>query len=117
MAVLELDAEHLHLKLSRLERLAGLHGDIDVPRSSVRGVEAIADPWPDLRGIRAPGTGIPSVLMIGTTRWRGQRDFCVVRGHGPAVIVALGDFKFSRLIISTPEAYTVAENLRSTLGC
>jgi hypothetical protein len=37
-----------------------MHGDIRVPLSAVTSVRAVDDPWPELRGIRAPGTGLPT---------------------------------------------------------
>jgi len=36
------------LALSRLERLEGFHRDLRTPLSSVTGVRAVTDPWPEL---------------------------------------------------------------------
>jgi len=105
----------LRLRMSRLERLAGLHKDIEVPLSEVAGVHAEDDAWAALRDLRAPGTGIPGVLMVGTTRSKGTRDFCVVRGRGPAVVVELASGGFARLVISDADAAATAERLSQAL--
>ena len=115
MAHLELDATMLRLRLSRLERLAGLHKDIEVPVAEVARVRAVDDAWSELRGIRAPGTGIPRVLMIGTTRSKGVKDFCVARGRGPAVVVELSSGEFSRLVVSDPDAAATVDRLGRAL--
>ena len=58
-----------------------------VPLSSVRGARSVDDMWQELRGMRAPGTGVPGTLAVGT--WRGGfgKDFAVVHGHGPGLVV------------------------------
>jgi len=115
MAHLEIDASTLRLRMSRLERLAGLHRDIEVPVSEVAGVHAEDDAWAALRGFRAPGTGIPGVLMVGTTRSKGLKDFCVVRGRGPAVVVELSSGEFARLVVSDAHASTTAGLIDASL--
>ena len=98
--------------MSRLERLGALHVDIEVPRSSMTAVEVVPDGIKALRGMRAPGTGIPGYLMLGTTRGSFGRDFCAVKGHGPALVVSLRDQAFSRLLVSTSDATALAQQLR-----
>ena len=43
----------------------------------------------ELRGLRAPGTGIPGVIALGTWRSKGAKDFAAVYRGGPAVVVEL----------------------------
>ena len=116
MAHLSIDGGMLRLSLSRLERLAGLHRDVEVPLTEVVEVHAVDDAWSALRGIRAPGTGIPRVLMIGTTRSKGLKDFSVVRGRGPAVVVTLSVGEFSRLVVSDPAADRTAAHLAAAIA-
>ena len=69
MATLITDGGDLVLALSAWERLGGLHGDIRVPLGSVEEVAVTDRPFGELRGMRAPGTGWPGRIALGT--WRG----------------------------------------------
>ncbi len=100
MAELVWGNETLALHMSAREKFFSLHGDIVVPRAHVENVEEVPDLWVHLRGMRAPGTGFPGVIMLGTTRFRGGKDFCAVYGHRPGVIVDLRDEPFQRLLIT-----------------
>ena len=62
MADLVVDAGSLVLSLTRVERLEGFRGDLRAPLDDVAAVRAVEDPWPELRGLRAPGTGVPGVM-------------------------------------------------------
>ena len=79
------------LALTRTERIEGFHGDITAPVSSVTAIRASDDLWSELRGLRAPGTGIPGVICVCTLRGSFGRDFAVVHGKGPGVVVEHGD--------------------------
>jgi hypothetical protein len=68
MATLTADGDHLVVLLSALENIAALRVNISVPLASVRVVRVSNTPWSELRGIRAPGTGLPAVLSLGTRR-------------------------------------------------
>ncbi len=112
MATLTSDGDHLVLKLGPLEKLAALHGDVRVPLEQVRAIRKV-DPWRSLRGLRAPGTGIPYVLAYGTFRSRKGKDFAAVKGRGAAVLVELECRKpFKRLLVSAADAGRIATKLR-----
>jgi hypothetical protein len=89
VAELQIDNAELVLHLRALEKAEGAHGDIRVPLSSVTAVRSVDDPWQELRGIRAPGTGLPNVIAVGTRRGKFGKDFAAVHGKGPAVVVEL----------------------------
>ena len=115
MARLSVDGDELLLDLTGFEKLEGFHGDIRVPVSCVREIRATDDPWSELRGIRAPGTGIPGVVAVGTRRG-GHKDFAAVHGKGPAVVVELEGADFERLVVTEDDAATAADELRRRLG-
>lgn len=100
MAELVWAPDSLALRMSDLEKFFSLHGNITVPRAHVCNVEEVPDLWVHLRGMRAPGTGFPGVIMLGTTRFRGGKDFCAVYGHRPGVIVHLQGEPFQRLLVT-----------------
>ena len=115
MARLELEGDDLVLRLGRWEKLGALHGDVRVPRRSVRAVAASDKPWRVLRGLRAPGTGCPGVIMLGTTRGRKYKDFNAVYRTRPVVVVDLEGQAFARLVVTSDEAPALADRLRGLL--
>jgi hypothetical protein len=97
------EGEVVRVKLSRIERLAALHGDVAFPLDLVSRAEGVPEGLAAVRGLRAPGLGIPGVVMLGTTRHAGGKDFCAVRGRGPAILIELDGHPFARILVSTPE--------------
>jgi hypothetical protein len=79
MASVDLEREEVVVRLTPLERRGAVHGDVRVPRSAVRQVYVTSDPCSELRGLRAPGTGFPGGIALGTWRRRGaNKDFVAV---------------------------------------
>jgi hypothetical protein len=116
MAKLVLDDSKISVVMSRLERLGAFHRDVVVARPAIVAVAATAQPWSVLAGVRAPGTGLPRVIMLGTMRHHGEKTFCAIYGTGPAVVVTTTDPAFQRLIVSCADAAAVATTLREDLG-
>jgi hypothetical protein len=116
MAELQIEGTDLVLHLSGVEKAEGLHGDLRVPLGSVTGARAVDDLWEELRGMRAPGTGVPGTLAVGT--WRGSfgKDFAVVHGHGPGIVVDLAGAANSRLLVSAADAAALALRIDSMAG-
>jgi hypothetical protein len=112
MASLIVDRDDLVVKMSSLEEFEALHSDVRVSLTAVRAVRVVDDAWPELRGIRAPGTGIPVVIAVGTRRGSFGKDFAVVHGNQPAVVVELESAPYSRLILTTPDAENVAAQIQ-----
>jgi hypothetical protein len=116
MAELGVDGGELVLHLSTLEKAEGMHGDIRVPLASVTSVRAVDNPWPELRGIRAPGTGVPRVIAVGTRRGSFGKDFVAVPGTKSAVVVELTGTGFSRLVATIEDAAGVAAAIDAARG-
>jgi hypothetical protein len=113
MARLDYGDDTLWLHLTVLERFgACVTHDLAVPLAAVRLVRVVDDPWPELRGIRAPGTTVRGVIALGTRRHSLGRDFVIVHGKGPAVVVELAGVRFLRLVVSSSDAATVADQIR-----
>lgn len=95
------------LQLSPWEKLGAFHGDLRMPISEIEFFRSISNPWTSeiMRGVRAPGTGIPFLIMLGTLRnFRGWRAFCAVYKKRPAVIINFKSGKFNSWIITTEDA-------------
>jgi hypothetical protein len=96
------DGEFLTLELSILEKVGALHGDIRVAKTNLVKVEIEENPWQStvLRGVRAPGTGIPFVILLGTMRVKRRKDFTAIYRRGAVDIYTFKDSEFERWIIS-----------------
>ena len=92
----------LILKLSALEKIGALHGDISVASSQLISMTEVPNPWTKqhLRGVRAPGTAIPYVILLGTMRIKGGKDFCAIYKRTPAVIYEFAYAPFKRWVVS-----------------
>jgi hypothetical protein len=99
------------LALRPLERLEGLHRDLSAPVTSVTAVRAVDDLWSELRGIRAPGTGNPKVIAVGTRRGSYGKDFAVVHGRGPGVVVEFEGQEFQRWVVSVDDPGPVVDEV------
>ena len=111
MARIEVGADTLAVRLSAWEKAGALRGDVVVPLAAVRSVRVSDAGQREVRGIRAPGTGFPGLISLGTyRRGGGVKDFVAVHGRQPVVVIELdaAASAFGRLVVSTPDAASVA---------
>ncbi len=106
----------VRLVLSRVERLEGFRGDITAPADSVTAVRASDDLWSELRGVRAPGTGIPGVIAVCTCRGTFGKDFAAVHGRGPGVVVEFDDEPFRRWVVSVDDPGPAVAEVAAAAG-
>ncbi|MBY3555328.1 hypothetical protein [Modestobacter lapidis] len=112
MATVQMTTETLTVQLARREKIAGLLRDLTVPLGAVTDVEVVPDGAAAVRGLRAPGLGLPS-RRIGTWRRRGERSFVSVRGGRPALRLRLTGQRFDTVLVGLPDpAATAAELTR-----
>ena len=92
----------LTLQLSWLEKIGALHGDISVSSTQLISKTEVPNPWTKehLRGVRAPGTAIPYLILLGTMRIKGGKDFCAIYKRAPAVIYEFADAPCRRWVVS-----------------
>ena len=102
MAIVKVDGDELILELSFWERVGALHSSLRVSKSAVTKIEFIDNLWSSevLRGVRAPGTGIPYKVLLGTMRGRNYRDFTAIKGRGAGVEICLNEGPFERWIFT-----------------
>jgi hypothetical protein len=113
MAELKVEGDEMVVELSGLEKAGAFHGDVRVPRSAVREVRKVDHAMGAVRGFRAPGTGLPGVIALGTWRRKGSKDFVAAYRRGPGVVVELDGAAYGRLIVSTDDPDAVVEALTS----
>jgi hypothetical protein len=113
MAKVKVVGEELILKLSFWERVGALHSSPRVSLNAVTKVEFIDNLWSNkvLRGVRAPGTGIPYRVLLGTMRGRNYRDFTAIFGRGAGVEICLNEAPFERWIFTLRQPKSELEGL------
>ena len=100
MAHLQINDGKVRLNLSRMERIGALHSSPEAKLSDIESVEVVENPWSaeHLKGMRAPGTGIPFRVLLGTMKYRGGKDFCAIYRRTPSAIITLKKGPFKRWI-------------------
>lgn len=115
MAEVDLNDKELVIRLTPLEKVAALRGDLRVPISRLRGAEIVEDPFAILKGFRAPGTSIARVLAAGTWRYRGSKSFVILHRRERAVRIQLVDHELDQLVIGTRQPEQLLERLSAWL--
>ena len=105
------DGSDLVVRLSGFEKLGALRGDVRLPLSSITDVGVEAESGQARRGLRAPGTGMPTVLYLGNWWHRGGWDFLAIQPRKPAVRVDLSPGeRYARLLVTVRDPHrAVAE--------
>jgi hypothetical protein len=102
----------LEYELSGWEKVGACRGDLVVPRSEVLDVRAVPSVWSAVRGIRAPGYGMPGHRMLGTWRYKGGKDFVDARYGQAGVVVELSPHeRFRRLVLTVPDPDATVRDL------
>jgi hypothetical protein len=103
MAELRVEGRQVSVHLSLAEKIGALHKDLQFPRSAVRTVRVVDNPFGEIGGMRLPGTRVPGVMALGTWRRRKGWDFVAVyRGQrGVVVDVDATQAAYQRIILST----------------
>lgn len=112
MATVTVEADRLRVQLTRLEHLAGLLRDLDIPLSAVRSARPVGEPLAATRGMRAPGFGIPGRIKIGTWRGGGTKQYVVARRGEAGLWIELASndaTDYDELILSLAEAGALAD--------
>lgn len=115
MAKIAKVGNELVLELSFWEKMGALHGSPRVSADSIEKIEFIDQLWGSatLRGVRAPGTALPYVTLLGTLRGRGYRDFVAMSGRGEGVVLTLKSGPFARWIFTLRQPKSDLDSLVS----
>ena len=102
MASVIREGNELVLQLSFWEKLGALNSSPRTSLDSIEKIEFIDQLWGSsaLRGVRSPGTAIPYVVLLGTLRGRGYKDFVAMKGRGEGVVITLKSGPFARWIFT-----------------
>ncbi len=109
-----MQGDELVVRLHKLEKAEGVHGEIRVPLSAVSKVEVVDDAIHQVHGVRV-GTGIPGSTAVGTFTTRTDKMFAAVHHDTPrAVLVTLTGARFDHLLIGSPDPEAVVASLPAT---
>jgi hypothetical protein len=92
----------LILKLNPLEKIGALHGNLVVEKSKLISKKSYAKPWSSevLKGVRAPGTGFPYLILLGTMRYKGGKDFTAIYKKRAVTVYEFVDYSYKRWIVT-----------------
>lgn len=102
MAKVVEEGNNLILKLSRLDKIGSFHKDLKVSKENLISKQVLENPWSKevLKGMRAPGTGIPFVILLGTMRYKGGKDFTAIYKRKPVTVYEFREYEFKRWIVT-----------------
>jgi hypothetical protein len=117
MVDLTIKGDKLSLRVKGLDRLWAMRSRLDIPLTSVRAVRI--DPqvarglW---KGVSAPGTHIPGLIIAGTFYQDDKRIFWDVHDPEKTVVIDLVGQRFDQLIVEVHDPPTVVEMLERALA-
>lgn len=104
MAHVNFDGLALRITLDRPERRAVHRKEFVVPRAHIASVRHARDIWVDVRrDIGVMGLGYPGMVLWGTAYNRTGKDFCVLHGAGPGLVIGLAGHSYDRVLLSMPD--------------
>jgi len=103
------------LALTEFEKVEAIHGPIKLPLASLHGAEVLDDAIHAVHGLRAPGTGVPGMVAVGTFRYGGKKLFAVVHHNTPrGVRLRFEGADFDEVIVGCDDPESVIGQLSST---
>jgi hypothetical protein len=93
------------LALSAGEKFWGFHKNPRAKIDDIVKIEAVDNFWKfsGWRGVRAPGTGIPGTVGLGTWRKMGSKSFAAVYKKEPGYKITFKSGEFEAWLFSSPE--------------
>ena len=102
MALVLKRKDTLNLQLSFWEKVFSFHGNLEVSLDKLEKTYEAQNPWSKelLKGVRAPGTGVPFKILLGTMRYKGGKDFTAIYKRKPVTVYEFKDYEFKRWIVT-----------------
>lgn len=115
MAELVIEGDELVLRLSRVEKLEAVHGDLRAPRSAVRSVEILEDAHePADHGFKV-GERLPGYSEVAVVRSGGERFFAAVHHDTPRGIrVSFAGLDYDAWIVGTADPEGLVARINET---
>lgn len=105
MAHVDVNNDTMTLVLTRTEIIFALHRSPQARVTDIVEITAYPNLWlaPEIHGFRAPGTGIPWVVALGTWRMRHSKNFCAVYKKNPGFVISFREGEFASWVFTAPE--------------
>jgi hypothetical protein len=107
MTEIELTESTLIVHVKGIDKILAFKSQLEIPLSHVVGAEidpSVVERWshPNLKELRAPGTGLPGV-KAGSFRLDGQWAFWDVHDPKKAITIKLADEHYTKLVIEVTD--------------
>ena len=117
MIEIAVDNQTLNLEVRGLDKLWALKSRLEIPLANIRGVAAdptIARGW--WKGLRAPGTHVPGVIIAGTFYQDGKRIFWDVHNAENTIVIDLADDRYDQLIVEVRDPTAAVSLINDALS-
>ncbi|MCL4445557.1 MAG: hypothetical protein M1134_01580 [Actinobacteria bacterium] len=117
MAEMQVEGAEIVVALSAFEKVEAVHGEVRLALADLQGAEVLDDVIHAVHGLRAPGTGVPGLVAVGTFREGGKKLFAVVHHNTPrGVRLRFQDGGFDEVIVGCDDPEAVVAQLSSSAG-
>ncbi|MHA3700667.1 hypothetical protein ACXR2U_00655 [Jatrophihabitans sp. YIM 134969] len=116
MAKVRIEGTDLVVEVEGMDKLWALKSTLTIPLRHVRGATPDPGVTRESKGFRSPGAHIPRVVAAGTFRQDGEKVFWDVRDPQKAVVIALRDEDYARLVVEVDDPRATAELVASAVG-
>jgi hypothetical protein len=115
--LLSLTNQKFRLELNWYEKLFAFHfgGIITTPIEQITAVSA-QKPEFSWKTLRAPGTGLPGVLVAGTFYTPIGREFWYIRGDRNYLVIDLVDEYYKRIVLTLDDHEVWAKRLNAAIA-
>lgn len=116
MVTIEIKGKQLIVNVQGWDRLWALKSRMTFPIKNISSVHA--EPSTKLgwwKGIRAPGTHIPGVIVAGTYYRKGKRVFWDVKNPKNTVVINLIDERYNQLVVEVDDPTAVVAQIEKVI--
>jgi hypothetical protein len=111
---IEISDGRLKIEILGWDKLWSFKSRLEFPAEHIAGARA----WDKTRdsgwkGLRAPGTALPGVILAGTYHWNGEHVFYDVHNFDNAIIIELHDEWYTRVVIEVEDSEAALTYLKS----
>ncbi len=117
MIEIAVDNQTLNLEVRGWDKLWALKSRLEIPLANIHEVEAdptIARGW--WKGLRAPGTHVPGVIIAGTFYQDGKRIFWDVHNADNTIVIGLADDRYDQLIVEVRDPAAAVSLIKNALS-